>query len=98
MRAPLSTCGYATVPPFPSSALTQKNIVATGLPSNFVFIREVIQRFAITEDLVTWLPRLNAVAVCQVHQDILDSHDIRKLADEFASWSDNILKLAVNGN
>lgn len=44
--------------------------------------------------LKTWLrsnmtqPRLNAVAVCHAHQDILDNLDIRKLAEEFASRSD----------
>lgn len=50
--------------------------------------------FSALRRLKTWLrstmtqPRLNAVAVCQVHQDILDSIDITKLAEEFASRSD----------
>ena len=44
--------------------------------------------------LKTWLrstmtqPRLNAVAVCHIHQDILDSLNVSKLAEEFASRSD----------
>ena len=49
--------------------------------------------FSALRRLKTWLrstmtqPRLNAVAVCHVHQDILDSLDIRKLAEEFAGQS-----------
>jgi hypothetical protein len=50
--------------------------------------------FSSLRRLKTWLrsnmtqPRLNAVAVCHAHQDILDNLDIRKLAEEFASRSD----------
>ena len=32
-------------------------------------------------------PRLNVIAVCHVNQEILDSLDIRKLTEEFASRS-----------
>jgi hypothetical protein len=50
--------------------------------------------FSALRRLKTWLrstmtqPRLNSVAVCHVHQDIIDSLDITKLAEEFASRSD----------
>jgi hAT family C-terminal dimerisation region len=50
--------------------------------------------FSALRRLKTWLrttmtqQRLNAVAVCHVHQEILDSLDIMKLAEEFASRSD----------
>ena len=58
--------------------------------------------FSALRRLKTWLrgtmtqPRLNAVAVCHVHQDILDSLDIRKLAEEFASRSD--IRRGIFGN
>ena len=50
--------------------------------------------FSALRRLKTWLrstmtqPRLNAVALCHVHHDILDNLDVRKLAEEFASRSD----------
>jgi len=50
--------------------------------------------FSALRRLKTWLrstmsqPRLNAVTLCHVHQDIMDSIDIKKLAEEFASRSD----------
>jgi len=39
------------------------------------------------------LNRLNSVAVCQSHQDMLDSADISALMREFSSCCDARLKL-----
>ena len=40
--------------------------------------------------------RLNAVAVCHVHQDVLDNVDISELAADFARSSD--IKKSIKSN
>ena len=50
--------------------------------------------FSALRRLKTWLrntmsqQRLNSIAVCHVHQDLLDKLDLQKLATEFAGRSD----------
>ena len=58
--------------------------------------------FSSLRRLKTWLrstmtqTRLNSVAVCNIHRDILDNIDIAKIAKEFAAQSD--IRIALFGN
>ena len=52
--------------------------------------RAHLQWTAQTEDMATQqhdAASLNAVAVCHVHQHILDDIDVKELAADFVSWS-----------
>ena len=58
--------------------------------------------FSSLRRLKTWLrstmmqTRLNSVAVCNIHRDILDDIDIVKIAKEFSAQSD--IRLSLFGN